>query len=388
MLLRVLPSPSKYLTIFLFGFGATALPTPMPAQTMIEATGRPVSLFAGEGKLLKLDTPSQTVFLADPEIADVEIKSPNLLYIYGKAMGETTLFVIDANDDVSVASSVKVSTNVKALNSAAHASVQGGSFSVLEVDGALVLTGRVGTISDAEQVQNVVQRLAGDAVPVVNGLSLNTPPQVNLQVKIAEVSRTVTEDLGTDWTSLSGNGLTGGTSVAGGYSLSSQFNVGSSLQGVTLEALMNEGLVTILSEPNLTARSGDKASFLAGGRFPYQTQAGDGEVRVVFAIAGLFKATSQQNIKQIPGLGEIPLLGALFRSTSFQKGETELVIIVTPYLVTPGAPGKFKTPLDRFAPADRVSRAIAGELTFGTPDDGRATVSVKGINGKAGLLLQ
>lgn len=451
MLSRVLPSPSKYLTIFLFGFGATALPTPMPAQTMIEATGRPVSLFAGEGKLLKLDTPSQTVFLADPEIADVEIKSPNLLYIYGKAMGETTLFVIDANDDVSVASSVKVSTNVKALNSAAHASVQGGSFSVLEVDGALVLTGRVGTISDAEQVQNVVQRLAGDTVPVVNGLSLNTPPQVNLQVKIAEVSRTVTEDLGTDWTSLSGNGLTGGTSVAGGYSLSSQFNVGSSLQGVTLEALMNEGLVTILSEPNLTARSGDKASFLAGGRFPYQTQAGDGEVRVVFepfgveldfepevqrsdkiklvvntkireldfskgsttdlqnlplilersaattievssgqsfAIAGLFKATSQQNVKQIPGLGEIPLLGALFRSTSFQKGETELVIIVTPYLVTPGAPGKFKTPLDKFAPADRVSRAIAGELTFGTPDDGRATVSVKGINGKAGLLLQ
>ncbi|UFF32911.1 hypothetical protein LOE14_05080 [Pseudosulfitobacter pseudonitzschiae] len=220
---------------------------------------------------------------------------------------------------------------------------------------------------------------------------------------------------------------------------------------MTLEALMNEGLVTILSEPNLTARSGDKASFLVSGRFPYQTQAGDGEVRVVFepfgveldfepevqrsdkiklvvntkireldfskgsttdlqnlplilersaattievssgqsfAIAGLFKATSQQNIKQIPGLGEIPLLGALFRSTSFQKGETELVIIVTPYLVTPGAPGKFKTPLDKFAPADRVSRTIGGELTFGSPDDGRGSVSVKGINGKAGLLLQ
>ncbi|UFF36999.1 pilus assembly protein N-terminal domain-containing protein [Pseudosulfitobacter pseudonitzschiae] len=263
MLSRVLPTPAKFLTIFLLGSATLALPTATPAQTLIEATGRPVSLFAGEGKLLKLDTPSQTVFLADPEIADVEIKSSNLLYIYGKAMGETTLFVIDDNDEVSVASSVKVSTNVKALNSAAHASVQGGAFSVVEVDGALVLTGRVGTISDAEQVQNVVQRLAGDAVPVVNGLSLNTPPQVNLQVKIAEVSRTVTEDLGTDWTSLSGNGLTGGTSVAGGYSLASQFTVGSTLQGVTLEALMNEGLVTILSEPNLTARSGDKASFLA-----------------------------------------------------------------------------------------------------------------------------
>ena len=272
MISKVLPTPAKLLTLLLLGTGAMALPKATPAQTLIETTGRPIDLFAGEGKLVKLDTPSQTVFLADPEIADVEIKSPNLVYIYGKAMGETTLFVIDTDDEVSVASSVKVTTNVGALNNAAQASVPGNAFSVVEVDGALVLSGRVGTLQEAEQVERVVQRLAGETVPVVNGLALDTPPQVNLQVKIAEVSRTVTEDLGTNWTSLSGNGLTGGTAVTGGYSLASQFSVGSSLQGVTLEALKNEGLVTILSEPNLTARSGDKASFLAGGRFPYQTQ--------------------------------------------------------------------------------------------------------------------
>ncbi|ASM74924.1 type II and III secretion system protein family protein [Sulfitobacter sp. DFL-23] len=449
-MLRLLPPATKFHVIFMLGAFLLYLPAASHAQTFIESNGRPVQLFAGEGKLIKLDTPSETVFLANPEIADVEIKSPTLLYIYGKSMGETTLFVIDASDEVSVASSVKVSTNVKALNGAARASVQGGKFSIVEVDGALVMTGRVGTIRDAEQVQNIVQTLAGDAVPVVNSLSLDTPAQVNLQVKIAEVSRTVTEDLGTNWTTLSGNGLTGGNAVSGGYSLASQFSVGNSLQGVTLEALKNEGLVTILSEPNLTARSGDKATFLAGGRFPYQTQSGDGEVRVVFepfgveldfepevmrsdkiklmvntkireldfsngsttdlqnlplilersaattievssgqsfAIAGLFKATSQQNIKQIPGLGEIPLLGALFRSTSFQKGETELVIIVTPYLVEPSAPGKLKTPLEKFAPADRLSRNFLGELTFGAADDG-GPVSVKSINGKAGLLLQ
>ncbi|NKX40451.1 type II and III secretion system protein family protein [Rhodobacteraceae bacterium R_SAG2] len=451
MISKVLPTPAKLLTLLLLGTGAMALPKATQAQTLIETTGRPIDLFAGEGKLVKLDTPSQTVFLADPEIADVEIKSPNLVYIYGKAMGETTLFVIDTADEVSVASSVKVTTNVGALNNAAQASVPGNAFSVVEVDGALVLSGRVGTLQDAEQVERVVQRLAGETVPVVNGLALDTPPQVNLQVKIAEVSRTVTEDLGTNWTSLSGNGLTGGTAVTGGYSLASQFSVGSSLQGVTLEALKNEGLVTILSEPNLTARSGDKASFLAGGRFPYQTQSGDGEVRVVFepygveldfepevqrsdkiklivntkireidfskgsttdlqnlplilersaattievssgqsfAIAGMFKATSQQNIKQIPGLGEIPLIGALFQSTSFQKGETELVIIVTPYLVEPGTPNKFKTPLNKFAPASRQGRNLQGELTFGVPADGPSSVSVKSINGKAGLILQ
>jgi pilus assembly protein CpaC len=450
MLSRLLPPPVSFVSVFLLGANLLGLPATSHAQTYIESTGRPVQLFAGEGKLLKLDSPSETVFLANPEIADVEIKSPTLLYIYGKSMGETTLFVIDSSDEVSVASSVKVTTNIDALNGAARASVQGGRFSIVEVDGALVMTGRVATIRDAEQVQSIVQTLAGESVPVVNSLSLDTPAQINLQVKIAEVSRTVTEDLGTNWTALSGNGLTGGGSVTGGYALGADFSVGNSLQGVTLEALKNEGLVTILSEPNLTARSGDKATFLAGGRFPYQTQSSNGEVRVVFepfgveldfepevlrsdkiklmvntkireldfskgsttdlqnlplilersaattievssgqsfAIAGLFKATSQQNIKAIPGLGEIPLLGALFRSTSFQQGETELVIIVTPYLVEPSAPGKFKTPVDKFRPADRLSRNFLGELTFGTPDEG-GPVSVKSINGKAGLILQ
>ncbi|WP_394444271.1 pilus assembly protein N-terminal domain-containing protein, partial [Sulfitobacter sp. M23508] len=181
----MLPTPAKLLTLLLLGTGAMALPKATPAQTLIETTGRPIDLFAGEGKLVKLDTPSQTVFLADPEIADVEIKSPNLVYIYGKAMGETTLFVIDTDDEVSVASSVKVTTNVGALNNAAQASVPGNAFSVVEVDGALVLSGRVGTLQEAEQVERVVQRLAGETVPVVNGLALDTPPQVNLQVKIA-----------------------------------------------------------------------------------------------------------------------------------------------------------------------------------------------------------
>lgn len=429
----------------------TSVAVTAQAQTLIETTGRAVTLYAGEGKLLKLDSPSTTVFLANPDIADVEIKSPTLLYIYGKAMGETTLFVINESDEVSVSSAVKVSTNIKALNRAARAAVRSGSFSVSEADGAIILTGQVGTLRDAEQVEEVVRALAGAAVPLVNSLSLDTPAQVNLQVKIAEVSRTVTEDLGVGWTVLSGDGLTGEAGILGGYSLASRFGLAGTVQGVTLEALKKEGLVTILSEPNLTARSGDKATFLAGGRFPYQTTNGDDNPSVVFepfgvelefepevmrsnkiklmvntkireldfsngsktddqnlplilersaattievgsgqsfAIAGLFKSTSQQNIKKVPGLGEIPLLGALFRSTQFQTGESELVILVTPYLVEPGAPQKFKTPLDNFAPADSLSRNLGGRLSIGRPVGNGGQVSVKGINGKAGLLLQ
>ncbi len=420
------------------------------SQVVIEATGRPVRLYPGEGKLIRLDQPSSTVFLANPAVADIEVKSANLVYLYGKAAGKTTLFALDELDNVTLSSVVNVALDVDALNRAAQSAVPHGSFQIRETEGAMVMSGRVPSLGDAQQIETVLRALSGQDVPIINSLKLDNPAQVNLQVKIAEVSRTVTEDLGTNWTAL-GNGLNGGRGAPGGFALNTDFTVGSQLQGVSLEALQQEGLVTILSEPNLTARSGDKASFLAGGRFPYQTAASDDRVEVVFepygvelefqpevlqsnkiklevdtkvreldfsngstsntqglplilersaattievgsgqsfAIAGLFKATSQQTIDEVPGLGQVPLLGALFRSTSYQSGESELVIIVTPYLVEPGNPKKFRTPVDGFRPAGALRRNLTGELSVGVPvEDGQA-VSVKSINGKAGLLLQ
>ncbi|MEG3662001.1 type II and III secretion system protein family protein [Celeribacter halophilus] len=414
---------------------------PAVAQTLIETRNRDIDLFAGQGKLIKLDEPAQTVFLANPDVADVEIKSPTLLYIYGKRIGETTLFVIDDQEEVTLSSAVGVSVNMDAVSRAAHATVTGGSFSVSEVGGAIVLRGRVGTIADAERIDSVVRQLAGETVTVVNSLSLETPPQINLQVRIAEVSRSVSEDLGVSWTSLSGSRSQSGDGLLTAFSISG-----------TIEALKSRGLVTILSEPNLTARSGDKASFLAGGRFPYQTVAeGDDSSSVQFepygveleflpevlrsdqiklnvrtqireldfsngstsntqniplilersasttievgsgqsfAIAGLFSATTQQDVQDVPGLGEIPILGALFRSTSYQSGETELVIIVTPYIVEPAAPDKFKTPLEGFAPANSLDRQFLGSLSAGEPISKNGPVSVKNINGNAGFLLQ
>ncbi|NKX41663.1 type II and III secretion system protein family protein [Rhodobacteraceae bacterium R_SAG2] len=445
----MLPNIIKAIALVAVG-SVIFIPDKSPAQTVIEATGKPVSLFPGEGKLIRLDRPSQTVFLANPEIADIEIKSANLVYIYGKSPGNTTLFALDELDNVTLSSVVKVALNVGALNSAAHSAVSAGNYQVRETEGAVVLTGRVPSLGDATQIETVVRALSGQEVPIINSLKLDNPAQVNLQVKIAEVSRTVTEDLGTSWTAL-GNGLNGGVGAPGGFALNTDFTVGSQLQGVSLEALQQEGLVTILSEPNLTARSGDRAKFLAGGRFPYQTAASDDRVEVVFepygvelefqpevlqsdkiklevdttvreldfsngstsntqglplilersaattievgsgqsfAIAGLFKATSQQSIDEIPGLGQVPLLGALFRSTSYQSGESELVIIVTPYLVEPGDPKKFKTPVDGFRPAGTLQRALTGELSVGVPVEDSSAISIKSINGKAGLLLQ
>jgi pilus assembly protein CpaC len=439
------------LRLFLSAFLLAPVFVPAQAQTLVETRNRAIDLFAGQGKLIKLDTPAETVFLANPEVADIEIKSPKLLYIYGKSIGETTLFVIDETEEVTLSSAVNVSFNMEAMNRAAQAAQPGGGFSVTEIGGAIVLSGSVDTIGEAEKVETVVRQLAGAGATVVNSLSLNTPAQINLQVKIAEVSRTVTEDLGVSWTVLSGQGFSGGSGVDGGYALAGNIRNGGTNIGVTLEALKGEGLVTILSEPNLTARSGDKASFLAGGRFPYQTTQDDDTATVQFepygveleflpevlradqiklnvrtqireldfsngsqtntqnvplirersasttievgsgqsfAIAGLFSASTQQDVEQVPGLGDIPLLGALFRSTSFQKGESELVIIVTPYIVEPAAPGQFKTPLDHFSPANSLDRNFLGALSSGEPITNDGPVSVRTINGKAGFLLQ
>ncbi|MBU2865849.1 type II and III secretion system protein family protein [Pacificibacter marinus] len=427
-------------TISLF-FLWMCLALPTVAQTLIETRNRDIDLFAGQGKLLKLEQPAQTVFLANPDVADVEIKSPTLLYIYGKRIGETTLFVIDDNEEVTLSSAVDVSINIDAVSGAAHAAVSNGQFSVSEVGGAIIVSGRVGTIADSERIDSVVRQLAGETVTVVNSLALETPAQINLQVRIAEVSRSVSEDLGVNWTSLSGSRSNSGEGLLTTFSISG-----------TIEALKSRGLVTILSEPNLTARSGDKASFLAGGRFPYQTIAeGDDSSSVQFepygveleflpevlrsdqiklnvqtqireldfsngstsntqnipmilersasttievgsgqsfAIAGLFSATTQQDVQDVPGLGDIPILGALFRSTSYQSGETELVIIVTPYIVEPAAPDKFKTPLEGFAPANTLDRHFLGSLSTGVPISKSGPVSVKNINGNAGFLLQ
>jgi len=447
----MLPSSLNRSLFFIMGISILPLlflvSIPARAQTQIAAQGAAIGLFAGEGKLIKLDTPAETVFLADPNVADIEMKSPRLLYVYGKAMGETTLFAIGSGEEVVLSKLVNVTLNIDTLNRAAKATVRSGGYAVSQLGSVVVLNGIVKTIGDAQRLEDVIQSMVGEDVKVVNGLSLETPTQINLQVKIAEVSRTISEDLGVQWSTLSGNGLNGGGGPTGGYSLATSVTRGSFQASITLEALKEQGLASILSEPNLTSRSGDKASFLAGGRFPYRVIDADGREGVQFepygvelefqpevlradqikldvstsireldfsagaldqpqilersasttievgsgqsfAIAGLFKATSQQNVEKVPGLGDVPVLGALFRSTSYQKGETELVIIVTPYIVEPTLPKKMKTPLDDFATTNSFQRNILGQLSLGVPEKKGGSVSIHSINGKAGFLLQ
>jgi pilus assembly protein CpaC len=251
---------------------------------------------------------------------------------------------------------------------------------------------------------------------------------VNLQVRIAEVSRNVDRQLGIRWNALgiSTNGRTryglvggqgpngsGAYTAAIGYS-GPQLNI-----DVMLDALAQEGLISILAEPNLTARSGEAASFLAGGEYPYETVSDNGtnvefkdfgiglnftptvmdgnriSLKVAtqvseldfatnpvvpslrsrraettvdlgsgqsFAIAGLMENTSAQDMSRMPGVGSLPVLGALFRSSGFKRGQTELVIIVTPVIVAPTSPNRVATPVDTYIPPNDFERIVLGRF--------------------------
>jgi Flp pilus assembly secretin CpaC len=317
--------------------------------------------------------------------------------------------------------------------------------------GPITLSGNVPAAVDAQRAEAVAKAMAGEGREVINNLSLLSGIQVNLRVRVAEISREITRDLGFNWLGAFNDGtwqvglrtgggvvgtlvgaLTGAQATGGLVGLgfnSSRFDI----NGI-IDALAQDRLVTILAEPNLTAQSGEVASFLAGGEYPIPVAAGTGNdsaitvefkqfgvslafvptvlsaerlnmrvrpevselseansvvfpvaggtVRIPgltvrraettievgsgqsFAIAGLLSRNMTTNNNAMAGLGEIPVLGALFRSDRFRRNETELVIIITPYLVRPVSdPAALATPLDSFRPATDLERILLRRQT-------------------------
>lgn len=384
-----------------------------------------ISLEVGQAKFVRLDSPASAIFLSNPAAAEIDLQSARYVYIVGKQIGETNLFVLGENDEEVYSATLNVSVDTAKLTRAANRSVNGGRVQVTAVDGAVFLSGQVKTNDDAATVQDVVSGLLTPDTMVVSRLTLEALAQVNLQVRVAEVSRSITDDLGISFSSSSRNvprSFSAPKTDVGGF----EINLSSNNRNINvmLDALSRKGLVSILSEPNLTARSGESASFLAGGQVPYATRNSDGEVTYEmqpigveldfkptvhannqiqlelttrvrdvdpstssntdapaltersatttvelgsgesFAIAGMFQANTAQSLSGLPGISKLPILGMLFRSSKFARGETEMVIIVTPYLVKPGRPDQFETPVDRLRPVSSgLEQAITGQLT-------------------------
>ena len=420
--------------------GATAFELIRTQQT------ETISLAVGAGQLVRTDADFVNVFVADPAVADVQVASSRVLYLTATGVGETTLFLLGDDDEVLMSADVRVTHNARALSAALAQVAPGQPVRARSIENSLVVTGRV---KSAEQAADVI-RVAGQfAEPerIIDRLAIAEPQQVNLQVRIAEVSRNMDRQLGIRWNELGiANGVSfrGGAGVANGFGVdvNRTFNGGLNLN-VMLEALSEEGLATILAEPNLTARTGEPASFLAGGEFPFQTVddgnveiefkdfgiglsftptvldgnrislnvaveasdldfSGQGDVPALstrrastvvdlgsgqsFAIAGLIEDSTSQDVARVPGLGALPVLGALFRSTGFQRGQTELVILVTPTLVQPSRPDDLRTPLDGFTPPNDLERILLGrfEGSGGTPARG----GQRRLNGAAGFAFE
>ena len=428
---------------------------PASAQSIVTPT-EDIVLSIGRGQLVTVPGNLADIFIANEAIADVQVKSQRQLYIFGKSGGLTTLYASNAAGDIIWSVNVRVGSNLESIDQMMTLAMPDAKIAVSTMgSNAVLLTGTVAAPEDAAEAERLVSAFLGEGVIVVSRLRTATPLQVNLHVRFAEVSRSLVRQLGVNLTTIDGTdgfsfGLGRGRALASGQTWTTDGplavgpgasqvtgvlpdgtrvtgpavrtpGIGGTLAGMgsllgldilgALDAGETLGLVSTLSEPNLTALSGVTANFQAGGEFPIPLSQGLGtttidyknygvsltytptvmangriSIRVrpevselssqgavtvnnftipaltvrraettvelgsgqSFMIAGLMSNNAQSTIDKLPGAGDVPILGSLFRSTDFRKGQTELVIVITPYLVRPVSDDQIVLPTDGY----------------------------------------
>jgi len=421
----------------------------------VTSPARSIAVGLGRGELITLPARMADVFVADDKIADVQVKSTNQLYVFGKGPGETTVYASNAKGDVLWSANVRVGTNIDSIDQMLHLAMPEAKIQTATMNNTVLLTGTVTAPEDAAEAERLVTAFVGEKTQVISRLKLATPLQVMLHVRISEVSRTLTRAIGMNWASADATngfkfGIGQGTSFYNQYAPGRPIGFGvpanTSTTGLNLPVTGSRlvgnaklfgmdllgaldlgetiGLANTLAEPNLTALSGETAEFLAGGEFPIPLSQGLGTTSIEykkygvslaytptvlangrislrvrpevselstdgsinfggysipglkvrraettvelgsgqsFMIAGLLSNSAQNTITKLPGAGDLPILGSLFRSTSFKKGETELVIVVTPYLVNPVDAKDIKLPTDGFRAADALQQVLGNQ---------------------------
>ncbi len=431
------------------GLAPVAAPAEANAQSTAAQPSETLNLSQGTGALVRLSAPMTDLFVANDTIADVQVRSSTQLYVFGKARGETTVYATGRDGRVVYAANVRVGNNISSVDEMLRLAMPDAAIEATPMNNLVLLTGTVGSPTDVEEAQRLVQAYVGEGTQVVSRLRSATPLQVNLRVRIAEVNRTLLKQIGVNLlTSDSTGGFNFGVAQGGGIALptpggDTQFPptvlrspIGSTLTAAgklfgldilsSLDLAERDGLVSTLAEPNLTALSGETASFLAGGEFPIPVNEGqngitieykeygvalaftpivlsdgrismrirpevselstEGAIRLngfdvpalttrraettlelgsgqSFMLGGLLRNVNTNSIDKAPFLGDLPILGALFRSSSYRRQETELVIIVTPYLVRPVS-GHMALPTDGFQAPTPDQQTLLGQ-TFG-----------------------
>jgi pilus assembly protein CpaC len=436
---------------------ALALNPAMAPVVAAEATAMPVVvsgsaktrfLALGIGKSVVIDLPRdiKDVLVADPKIANAVIRSPQRAYIIGEAVGQTNVVFFDSDGLQVAAYDIAVKRDLNGVRAALKQTLPG--IQIEGVGDGVMLTGSVSSPIEAQQAGDLAARLVGGADKVVNSISVRGRDQVMLKVTVAEVRRDIVKQMGVD---LSAN-LNYGTTVVNfnntnpftasngplvpGNALTSSFGSPVSVQA-TLRAMESAGVVRTLAEPNLTAISGESATFISGGEFPIPTGVtcqtttagaigncvqtvsykkfgislnftpvvlteGRISLRVMtevsevstensltggqngttipsiktrraettleipsggsMAMAGLIQEQTKQAINGLPGIDSLPIFGQLFRSQNFVNSETELMVLVTPYVVRAVAQKELSRPDDGFAPASDSQSTLLAQI--------------------------
>ena len=408
-------------------------------------------LSLGIGKSVVVDLPRDVkdVLVADPKIANAVVRSSQRAYIIGGAVGQTNVVFFDAEGQQVASYDIAVKRDLNGVRAALKQTLPG-----IQIEGvgeSVVLTGSVSSPVEAQQAAEIAARLVGGSEKVVNSIVVRGRDQVMLKVTVAEVRRDIVKQLGVD---LSASMNYGTAAVV--FKNNNPFTasnaplvpdnglVGAALNKTglpsvtaTLRAMESAGVVKTLAEPNLTAISGESATFISGGEFPIPTgvscqtstsgvvsgcvqtvsfkkfgislnftpvvltegrislrvmtevsevstenslQGGAGGTTIPsiktrraettleipsggsVAMAGLIQEQTKQAINGLPGADQIPILGGLFRSQDYVNHQTELMVIVTPYVVRAVAQKELSRPDDGFAPASDSQSALLGRI--------------------------
>lgn len=453
----------------LFGFALALVAAPLTqAQTLrvLEgATSTSLRVPMNRAVVVESDAIFAELSVANPAIADIATLSERTIYVLGRTPGRTTMTLLGVDGSLIANVEVQVVPDVAELRERLQDILPGEEVEVRTANDGIVLSGIVSSGQTVERAMELGERYAPGRVS--NLMSVGGSQQVLLQVRFAEMSRSVRQNLSAS-IGVTGGDIslgTGALASTGGSStpslapssvqgragaLSVAFGAGSAQIGILLEALETNGMVRTLAEPNVAALSGQAADFFAGGEFPIPVTGDNGNVGIdfkpfgielnftptvvadevinlvlsttvsaigetssiagnqipslstraasttiemrdgeSFAIAGLLQDDFRDSIGQVPWLGDIPILGALFRSTNYQRDQTELVIIVTAHLVSPTRGEALALPTDRVAiPTER--ELFLGGRVSGAPRAGTAAADVaqQDFSGSYGYVME
>jgi pilus assembly protein CpaC len=423
--------------------------SPVISVTAPESAARSLNIGVGKSVVVDLPRDVKDVLVGNPKIANAVVRSARRIFVMAAEMGQTTIVFFDEGGRQIAALDIAVTRDLNGVRAAKRRVLPNAEITIEGIGESVVLHGKVGSPAEAQQAFDMAARLVGDPNKVTNALTVGGRDQVNLRVVVAEVQRDTVKQLGIDLNRAIGGGSSvlnlatqnpfsvAGTALSG---TALEFNPKSGGADATLRAMERAGVMRLLAEPNLTAISGETATFLAGGEFPvpagrdcqvdqfgrqtctlrieykkfgvslnftpvvmsegrislkvmseaseltmedaFTLPGGNGQTSLTIpaiktrrtdttvevpsggslVLAGMLQERSRQQINGLPGLMNLPVVGQLFRSRDYMNRQTELMFIVTPYVVRATAPRNLSRPDDGFADASDPSAFLLGRI--------------------------